>query len=103
MTTAALTGEPETIRAAPPTIFLQMKTNFTMLLFALTAGLSGSVYAEELSLESVPPVVVQTIPAAGDAAVDPALTEIKVTFSKAMHDGTWSWSAIPLPHSTIYL
>lgn len=70
-----------------------MKTNLTMLLIASTAVLIGPASADELTLESVPPVVVRTVPTAGDAAVDPALTELKVTFSKAMHDGTWSWSA----------
>ena len=70
-----------------------MKTNLSLLLVTATAALISPAGAEELSLASVPPVVVRTVPAAGEAAVDPALTELKVTFSKAMHDGTWSWSA----------
>jgi hypothetical protein len=32
------------------------------------------------------------VPVAGATDVDPALTEIKVTYSKAMQDGSWSWS-----------
>lgn len=42
-------------------------------------------------LETVPPVVVETVPAAGSSDVDPGLTEIAVTFSKPMLDGSWSW------------
>jgi hypothetical protein len=38
------------------------------------------------------PKVVKTIPADGAKDVDPSLTEIKVTFDKDMHDGTWSWT-----------
>jgi hypothetical protein len=48
----------------------------------------------EVSLETVPPVVVKTVPEAGVADVDPATTEIKITFSKPMQDGTWSWSTL---------
>jgi len=47
---------------------------------------------ETISLETAPPVVVKTVPAAGETTVDAALTEIQVTFSKPMHDETWSWS-----------
>jgi hypothetical protein len=32
------------------------------------------------------------VPVAGSADVDPGVTEIRVTFSKPMEDGTWSWS-----------
>ena len=46
----------------------------------------------ELSIGSLPAVVVKTVPESGDAKVDPNITEIRVTFSKKMHDGSWSWS-----------
>src|SRR5262249_10131298 len=49
------------------------------------------VLADDVTLESVPPVVVKTVPEAGTAEVDSKLTEIKVTFSKEMLDGSWSW------------
>src|ERR1041385_2118197 len=49
-------------------------------------------YNAPLSIESAPPVVVKTVPVAGATDVDPALTEIRVTFSKPMQDGSWSWS-----------
>jgi RNA polymerase sigma-70 factor (ECF subfamily) len=48
----------------------------------------------DVTLESVPPVVVKTVPAAGSDDVDPKLTEIKVTFSKDMEDGSWSWVTV---------
>jgi RNA polymerase sigma-70 factor (ECF subfamily) len=41
-----------------------------------------------------PPVVVQTVPRSGDVEVDPGLTEIRVTFSKDMAEGCWSWSQL---------
>jgi RNA polymerase sigma-70 factor (ECF subfamily) len=44
------------------------------------------------SMETAPPVVVKTIPEAGAVDVDPSITEIKVTYSKDMTDGSWSWS-----------
>ena len=51
----------------------------------------------------VPPVVIATVPAAGAADVDPALTEIRVTFSEPMRAGRWSWTAggeASLPETT---
>jgi RNA polymerase sigma-70 factor (ECF subfamily) len=65
-----------------------------VVLAALVSGLAGTVtLADEVTLESVPPVVVKTIPEAGAGEVDPKLTEIKVTFSKDMQDGAFSWVA----------
>jgi RNA polymerase sigma-70 factor (ECF subfamily) len=46
--------------------------------------------AEDLTLETAPPVVVKTTPEAGSSDVDPALTEVRVVFSKEMSDGSWS-------------
>jgi hypothetical protein len=48
--------------------------------------------ADEISLQSAPPVVIKTVPAAGSTSVDPGLTELRVTFSKPMQDGSWSWT-----------
>jgi hypothetical protein len=48
----------------------------------------------EISVSALPAVVVKTVPEAGDVKVDPNVTEIRVTFSKTMHDGSWSWSQI---------
>lgn len=50
--------------------------------------------ADEVTLQSVPPVVAKTVPAAGADDVDPATAEIRVTFSKDMTDGSWSWSTL---------
>ena len=44
------------------------------------------------SMVNAPPVVVKTVPQAGALTVDPATTEIRVTYSKNMRDGSWSWS-----------
>ena len=44
------------------------------------------------SLEAAPPVVVKTLPVAGSQGIDPALSEISVTFSKPMTDRSWSRS-----------
>ena len=64
-------------------------------LVVLAAGICvAAATFEEVTLESVPPVVVKTVPEAGADGVDPKLTEIKVTFSKDMEDGTWSWSTL---------
>ena len=41
---------------------------------------------------AVPPVVIATVPESGVANVDPALTELRVTFSKPMQDGSWAWT-----------
>src|SRR5262249_61670294 len=46
------------------------------------------------SIESVPPVVVETVPTAGTSTADSTQPEIKVTFSKEMRDGSWSWSTL---------
>jgi len=64
----------------------------TLVATMVLAFLSWPVFSAKVSLESAPPVVIKTVPVAGATSVDPALTEIKVTFSKAMQDGTWSWS-----------
>ena len=66
-----------------------------LVFVALVVGVLGAAARDdEVTLESVPPVVVKTVPEAGNAEVDPKLTEIKVTFSKDMQDGSWSWSTL---------
>ena len=44
------------------------------------------------SMKTAPAVVVKSIPQAGALNVDPATTEIRVTYSKDMQDKSWSWS-----------
>ena len=41
---------------------------------------------------AVPPVVIATVPQSGVANVDPALSELRVTFSKSMQDSNWAWA-----------
>lgn len=43
-------------------------------------------------LAAAPPEVTETMPKTGATDVDPDLKEIRVTFSKPMMDGSWSWS-----------
>jgi RNA polymerase sigma-70 factor (ECF subfamily) len=62
--------------------------------FAAVVGLLGAGRANDIAPESVPPVVVKTVPEAGSDAVDPKTAEIKVTFSKDMRDGSWSWATL---------
>jgi RNA polymerase sigma-70 factor (ECF subfamily) len=62
-----------------------------MCIALFVALLSGAAWGEEVSLDSVPPVVVKTMPEAGAADVDPGTTEIKVTFSKEMSLGSYSY------------
>jgi len=67
-------------------------TRRSIIFIAFVSGLVGAAaWADDVTLEAVPPVVVKTVPEAGVADVDPKLTEIKVTFSKDMQDGSWSW------------
>jgi hypothetical protein len=49
---------------------------------------------EKHLVQSLPAVVVATVPEPGDVAVDPNVTEIRVTYSKPMLDGSWSWGQI---------
>jgi len=67
----------------------------TAVFVVLMSRLSGAAaLADDVTLESVPPVVVKTVPQAGAGDVDPKLKEIKVTFSKDMADGSYSWSTL---------
>lgn len=45
------------------------------------------------TVDSNPPVVVETYPISGSDSVAPGVTEIWVRFSKDMADGSWSWSS----------
>src|SRR5881628_1412325 len=66
-----------------------------VIFVALVGGLIGAAArADDVTLATVPPVVVKTLPEAGAGEVDPKLTEIKVTFSKDMQDASWSWATL---------
>jgi hypothetical protein len=67
-----------------------MKLLAAALVLLLTPALS-LFSAEELTVATARPVVVETFPKAGADDVDPKTDEIKVVFSKDMADGGWSW------------
>ena len=62
-------------------------------------GLAVPLQAEPVSIEALPPVVVKTVPAAGDGAVDPDTREIRVTFSKDMLTEKM-WSLVTVSQET---
>ena len=55
-----------------------------------TALALNALQAQDIN--SMPAVVVKTIPESGSKNVTAGEVEIKVTFSKEMMDGSWSWS-----------
>jgi hypothetical protein len=57
----------------------------------LCAGWPLAGWSQDIA--SMPPVVVKTVPESGNKEVAPGVVEIKVTFSKEMTDGSWSWSS----------
>jgi hypothetical protein len=65
-----------------------------VFLALLAGGLLQTGFAADISVATTPPVVVKTVPAAGDTGVNAKTTEIQVTFSKVMHDGSWSWATV---------
>jgi RNA polymerase sigma-70 factor (ECF subfamily) len=66
-----------------------------VLAMTLAAGAGAAEPAKEVSIKAMPPSVVKTVPSAGDTAVDPALKEIKFTFSKDMNTNrNWSFCQI---------
>jgi hypothetical protein len=68
-------------------------SKITLLAVALLmAGVAKAGGADEITLSAAPAVVVKTVPEAGSSDVDASVKEIKVTFSKAMKDNSWSWS-----------
>jgi hypothetical protein len=69
-----------------------MKTATLLITVVFLAVFDPLVRAQDMTLETAPPVVVKTIPEAGAKDVDPGLQEIKVAFSKEMADKSWSWS-----------
>ena len=56
----------------------------------LCAGLGAG--DQTPTVETTAPVVVKTVPEAGSKNVASGVTEIKITFSKEMLDGSWTWA-----------
>ena len=67
------------------------KIKWVLLAFGVILALGLRVMAQDI--DAVRPVVVKTVPMAGTKDVAAGVVEIKVTFSKEMADGSWSWSS----------
>jgi len=68
-----------------------------MVLFMMGMVFAGTAFAQDEApaVKNMPPSVVKTFPECGDTAVDAAATtQIRVTFSKDMMDGSWSYVKI---------
>ena len=52
----------------------------------------AAAQAQTKTVDSMPPVVVKTVPQSGAKDVEAGTVEVKVTFSKEMADNSWSWS-----------
>jgi hypothetical protein len=73
---------------------MNMKTLATTLsIIALLCDRLAAQTATAPTVETAAPVVVKTMPEAGSKDVAPGIVEIKVTFSKEMADGSWTWSS----------
>lgn len=63
-----------------------------LLMGTLIIGVGIAQAENQITVKSMPPVVVKTFPQAGDTAVDPSIKQISVTFSKEMiTKEMWSW------------
>lgn len=71
---------------------MKMKTVFTTFLFAAACQFAPQLRAQDI--DSMAPVVVKTTPESGSKDIAPGVVEIKVTFSKEMSDGSWSWGTV---------
>ncbi|MHC4563554.1 MAG: Ig-like domain-containing domain [Planctomycetota bacterium] len=75
-----------------------MKHIRTLVLAVVLVGsvtIAGDAPEMDITVRDMPPSVVSTVPQGGDTAVDPALTEVRVTFSKDMQTkDMWSWCSI---------
>lgn len=68
-----------------------MKYIAVSVMAAMVASVAGAQDQTEVTVKSMPPSVVKTVPQAGDTEVDPSLKEISVTFSKDMlTDRMWA-------------
>lgn len=69
-----------------------MRTFVSMILgLSIYTSISVAQDTKAVSVQSMPPVVIRTIPESGATDVDSSLSEIKVTFSKEMRLTSWSW------------
>lgn len=70
-----------------------MKSKSLLAIIIAAGSLCGFTLktARAQDIDSCPPVVVKTVPEAGSKDVPPGEFELRVTFSKEMADGSWSW------------
>jgi RNA polymerase sigma-70 factor (ECF subfamily) len=71
---------------------MKTATSFAIILLGTLCSFTTTTSRAQ-DLDSMPPVVVKTIPEAGATNVAPGVMEVKVTFSKEMRDRAWSWSS----------
>ncbi len=63
-----------------------------LLVIIFMVGVGMAEDQTKITVKSMPPSVVKTVPQAGDTEVDPSLKEVSVTFSKnMMTKEMWSW------------
>jgi RNA polymerase sigma-70 factor (ECF subfamily) len=67
---------------------------FIVMLLAFPFTAAGQSFEVPVKDEKNAPVVVMTFPESGATDVNPAITEIRVTFNKEMMDKSWSWVQI---------
>jgi len=63
-----------------------------LFMVVLLVAFDSQSQAQDMTLQTAPPVVVKTVPESGAKEIDPGLSEIKITFSKDMQGHSWSWS-----------
>ena len=69
---------------------MKATTVFASILVGVVGLFAARGIAAE-TIDSMPPVVVKTVPESGSMEVAPGAAEIRVTFSKEMTDNSWSW------------
>lgn len=76
-----------------------MKTFVAVVVFAMLTIVAALAEEREITVETLAPSVVKTVPECGDLEVDPDLKEITVTFSKdMMTERMWSVCQISSEH-----
>ncbi|HEY1788687.1 MAG TPA: Ig-like domain-containing protein [Verrucomicrobiae bacterium] len=70
---------------------MKIKPLLTALLLGIVCQFAPQTTVAQ-DIDSMPPVVVKTVPESGSKNVAPGEYVIKVTFSKKMSDHSWSWS-----------
>lgn len=64
------------------------------LLATSVLAMAAELASAEITATTLPPVVIKTVPEAGSLEVPAGEFEIKITFSKAMTDQSWSWCTV---------